>query len=167
MNFLAIDPGPTESAYVRMNYDQPIEFRKVSNEWLADHLPLAASFTDRCVIERIASYGMSVGAEVFETCVWTGRFIQAYGPDRIDRIRRLDIKTHLCHDSRAKDANIRQSLIDRFGGKDRAVGKKANPGPLFGMSGDCWAALAVGVTWHDLNSTEAKRKLFQEKQKAS
>jgi hypothetical protein len=40
---------------------------------------------------------------------------------------------------RAKDANIRQALIDKLG----AVGTKKAPGPLYGISGHLWAALAV------------------------
>ncbi|MBV8782506.1 MAG: hypothetical protein JO353_14005, partial [Phycisphaerae bacterium] len=55
---------------------------------------------------------------------------------------------------RAKDGNIRQALIDRFGPtKERAIGKKKSPGPLYGMSGDCWSALAVAVTYADQRIT--------------
>jgi hypothetical protein len=99
----------------------------------------------------VASYGMAVGATVFETCVWSGRFIErwlsgrAYRPQP-DRIYRKEVKMHLCGSMRAKDANVRQALIDRYGGKEAAIGKKANPGPLYGMSGDCWSALAVAIT---------------------
>lgn len=34
-------------------------------------------------------------------------------------------------------------------GKEKAIGKKATPGPLYGVVGDEWAALAVAVTWWD------------------
>lgn len=80
-------------------------------------------------IEMIASYGMPVGKEVFETCVWIGRFIEdmKYIPqDRItttEYIYRKDEKMNLCHSMKAKDSNIRQALIDRFG----VVGTKKNP----------------------------------------
>jgi len=51
---------------------------------------------------------------------------------------------------RAKDANIRQALIDRYGpGKDKAIGQKKTPGPLYGFKSHEWAALAVAVTWMD------------------
>jgi hypothetical protein len=60
---------------------------------------------------------------------------------------RRAVKLALCGDSRAKDANIRQALIDRFGGKDAAVGRKAAPGPLYGISRDVWSALAIAVTY--------------------
>jgi len=73
----------------------------------------------------IASYGMAVGKEVFETCVWIGRFIE------IARLRNIEVeyiyrkeeKMNLCNSMKAKDSNIRQALIDRFG----EVGTKKNP----------------------------------------
>jgi hypothetical protein len=108
---------------------------------------------DHLAIEMIASYGMAVGAEVFETCVWIGRLVAAWaGPHTF--VHRREVKLHLCGDSRAKDANIRQALIDRYGpGKERAIGKVKAPGPLYGVTADQWSAVAV--TWSDRAGTAA------------
>jgi hypothetical protein len=85
---------------------------------------------------------------LFETCVWIGRFVQEWetltGAEPL-RVFRREVKLHLCGSPRAKDANIRQALIDRYGGKEAAIGRKASPGPLHGVSGDVWSALAVAV----------------------
>jgi len=102
------------------------------------------------VIEKIASYGMPVGESVFETVYWSGRFAEAYGAELVHRITRIKVKNHICHSARAKDGNVRQALIDRFG----PVGTKKKPGPLYGISGDLWSALAVAVTWADQNKPE-------------
>jgi len=60
---------------------------------------------------------------------------------------------HLCKNNRAKDANIRQALLDRFpatgGGKAPQIGTKKQPGPLYGVTSHLWSALAVAVTWAD------------------
>jgi hypothetical protein len=97
-------------------------------------------------IEMIASYGMPVGREVFETCVWIGRFRQAWrDPEAVRLVYRKDVKLHLCGSPRAKDANIWQELKDRLG----APGTKANPGPLYGVQSHARAALAVAVTVYD------------------
>lgn len=77
---------------------------------------------DEIVIEMIASYGMPVGKEVFETCVWIGKFAQASNLNE-EYIYRKDEKMNICHSMKAKDSNIRQALIDRFG----EVGTKKNP----------------------------------------
>lgn len=145
MSLLAIDPGNVESAYVILDGDRLVEFAKVENETLLARLPFFRDAADELAIEMIASYGMAVGREVFDTCVWIGRFVQAWsGP--VTRVFRKDVKLHLCGQPRAKDGNIRQALIDKYGGKEAAIGKKATPGPLYGVSADVWAALAVAVT---------------------
>lgn len=148
---IAIDPGPVESALVVFDGAAVQMIRYAPNEEILALLRTKRESGWPCVIEQIASYGMAVGAEVFETCVWTGRFMEAYGAERATRIRRLDVKMHLCHDSRAKDANIRQALIDRFG----KPGTKRSPGVLYGVTGDLWASLAVAVTWWDMNAERA------------
>lgn len=144
---LAIDPGNEQSAYVLYDGDRPRAFDKLANDRM---LGIAAAHRCPIVVEMIASYGMPVGREVFETCVWIGRFVERHGGPH-SLLYRRDVKLHLCGQARAKDANIRQALIDRYGGKDKAIGRKATPGPLFGITADVWAALAVAVTWSDLN----------------
>ncbi len=150
MTVLAIDPGPTESAFVICDETNVEHFAKVPNFQLSAEVKAFCNLREdpKIVIEMIASYGMPVGAEVFETCVWIGRFIEVCGDSYVCRLTRNAIKNHLCHSSKAKDANIRQALIDRFGGST-AIGTKKAQGPLYGVSGDVWAALAVAVTWMD------------------
>lgn len=70
----------------------------------------------------IASYGMPVGKEVFDTCVWIGKFAEA-SKLKEEYIYRKDEKMNICHSMKAKDSNIRQALIDRFG----VVGTKKAP----------------------------------------
>jgi len=146
MNILAIDPGCTESAWVQLHDRELIGSGKLPNR---DVLSLVRTLGgDVLVVESVASYGMAVGFEVFETCVWTGRYIEAWeSRNRVSaRIYRADIKLHLCGTMKAKDGNIRRVLLDLYGG-DGAVGTKKKPGPLYGVSGDVWAALAVAVCW--------------------
>ena len=144
----AIDPGPELSAFVAYDGSKPVWFDKIENRDLLKNIESRRGLIgcETLIIEQIAAMGMAVGAEVFETCFWSGRFAQAWSGE-FDRVKRNQVKMHLCGNMRAKDANIRQAIIDKFGGKDRGIGKKKTPGPLYGMSGDCWAALAVAITW--------------------
>lgn len=145
---LAIDPGNTESAYVTLDDNlKPLDFAKIKNEDLIRMLENGDYGIYNVVIEMIASYGMAVGKEVFETCVWIGRFTQVASEfTEVKYIYRKDEKINLCGTMKAKDSNIRQALIDRFG----VVGTKKNPGFFYGFKKDIWAAMAVGVTYHDL-----------------
>jgi len=150
MTFVAIDPGPTQSALLWFNQGEVQDAMIVENSRALDMLGCQDA-----VIEMVASYGMAVGKDVFETVYWIGRFAQR--ALNHDRVYRLDVKMHLCHDSRAKDTNIRQALLDRFpatgGGKTPQIGTKAKPGPLYGIKSHLWAALAVAVYYSDTQCT--------------
>lgn len=164
VTIIAIDPGPEQSAYVVTNGRNINQRAKVDNEDLLEILRShSADVVQAAVCERIRSFGMPVGAEIFATCEWCGRFQQQWAAHELNWATRNDTwhwitrneeKLNLCGTPRAKDANIRQAIIDRFGGKDKAIGTKKAPGPLYGISGDCWSALAVALTWLDLNRVE-------------
>ncbi|RNM30679.1 hypothetical protein EDX97_07825 [Absicoccus porci] len=149
---LAIDPGNKESAFVVVenDLDKVLKKGKVSNDELMDIIRnLPRHDIDHIAIEMIASYGMAVGATVFDTCVWIGQFklmCQTIFDKDPTLIYRKDEKMCLCHSMRAKDSNIRQALIDRFGG----VGTKKDPGYFYGFKKDIWSAMAVAVAFHDL-----------------
>jgi hypothetical protein len=144
-----IDPGPVASALVVFDGERISDSTYQANDFILRELNRHAGKWP-LAIEKIACFGMPVGAEVFETVYWSGRFAQAYGVEHVERITRIEVKMHLCHNTRAKDGNIRQALIDRFG----KLGTKKNPGPLYGISGDLWSALAVAVTQYDRMSAK-------------
>ncbi len=150
MRLIAIDPGNVESAYVILGEDyRPLEFDKVRNGQLLKKL-ITNLDVSGAVIEMVASYGMAVGADVFETCVWIGRFYQVltgYYELPTQLIKRLPVKAHHCHSARATDANIRQALVDRFavGQPNHGKGTKKQPGWFYGFHADVWAAYALGV----------------------
>lgn len=151
---LGIDPGPEQSAFCRFDGHSVVHCGIEKNQVVKDSLPLIVGFGGKEVevvaIEMVACYGMPVGAEVFETCVWIGRMIER-STIAVRRVYRKDVKMHFCQNMRAKDSNIRQAIIDRFGGKEKAIGLKASPGPLYSVKSHIWAALAVAIFTHDQN----------------
>ena len=147
---LSIDPGTTKSGWVIFE-DGRVSNSGVNENDAVLNLVKLWDKDDELAIEMIAGMGMAVGQTTFDTCVWIGRFQQAYArPDDVRFVRRHDVKMHLCGNARAKDANIRQALLDMFpatgGGKIPQIGVKSNPGPLYGVSSHAWSALAVAVT---------------------
>ena len=153
----AIDPGNIESAFVIVTDDlsKVINKGKVYNEDLLDII-WQVDKVSHVAIEGIQSYGMPVGKEVFETCYFIGRlqetFLREHGKFPL-MIYRKEEKICLCHSLKAKDSNIRQALIDRFG----EVGTKKNPGYFYGFKKDIWSAMAVAVTYHDKFLKEWKK----------
>ena len=135
---LALDPGTTHTAFVQYDQQKIVDHGHIPNAEIRQIL-IGREY-DRVACEMIASYGMAVGASTFETCVWIGRFIEVSRVE-VELIFRKDIKLFLCGTMRAKDANIRQALIDKIGPQ----GTKAQPGPTYGIKSHSWAALAVAV----------------------
>jgi len=154
MRILAIDPGNTESGYALIDSSncRAIAIGKKENHTLREMI-CGGQFSDvdQVSIEMVKSYGMPVGATVFETCVWIGRFLEllggnTVGPD-VNLIYRGDVKLHHCHTSGAKDSNVIQALIDRFasGVRNRGKGTVAAPGWFYGFKADIWQAYALAV----------------------
>lgn len=150
---LAIDPGSENSglAYVRDDY-RPYDTSKLNNHIV---LTLEPPKTVAVVIEMVGHYGtgMPAGKDVFDTCVWIGRFIQhftALGLS-VTTMMRAEVKMNLCGTMRAKDSNIRQALVDRFasGASNYGKGTKKEPGWFYGFAADMWQAYALGVTYLD------------------
>ena len=156
-HILAIDPGTTHSGVCIIDdwTYKPLKIGKFENKKLVDELedflPVSMS-----VIEMIGHYGtgMPAGKEVFDTCVWIGRFIEQLSCccDIVQTLPRQTVKAHLCQSVRAKDGNVRQALVDRFapGEPNYGKGTKKVPGFFYGFSADIWQSFALAVTYNDL-----------------
>lgn len=139
---LAIDPSDTVHAWavVAGTFDQP-ELVQHGRDFDAEWAIVPGADKPCVVIEMIASYGMAVGAETFDTCIEIGRLMERLVGRSTARITRLEVKRLVCGSVAARDPNVRQSIIDRFGGS-QAIRKG---GALYGVAKDTWAAIAVGV----------------------
>lgn len=155
---LSIDPGPETSGYVIWNG------RAVSD--CAGELPNAEvlvrvgniasgvvpAFGDCLAIERVACMGAPVGDLVLETVFWSGRFAECWAQHTtcpVVRLRYGDVTLHHCNSRRAKESQVRQALIDRFG----KPGTKAAQGLLYRVHGHAWSALALSVAVFDQQET--------------
>jgi len=153
---LAIDPGQKESGVVvfdgkRVVYSNsemlnPVLVKKLAGPWAGEDAGLSC-----LAIEMVASYGMAVGVSTFETVLWIGRFVQAFGAHRSTLVYRKDVKLFLCNSMKARDTNVRQRILDIFpatgGGKTPQIGTKKLQGPLYGVKSHALSALAVALTF--------------------
>ncbi len=152
MRLTSIDPGNTQSAVVVLDREH-IEFKGIfPNQQVRELLVTRNLEMDLLLIEMVASYGMPVGAEVFETVYWAGRFAEAGSYMPVERMTRNQIKMALCFRTQGvNDSVIRQRLIDLYGGKEAAIGRKKTPGPLYGVKADEWAALALAMAYREVS----------------
>jgi hypothetical protein len=155
MTIFAIDPGPETSGYVlwdgkrveRALNDVPNE--RLRHEELPNDLALVGAGNVVMAIEQVACYGRPVGAMVFETVWWSGRFAdwwEAVTGEPALRLTFREVAEYHCHAaSRVKEPHVRQALLDRFG----KPGTKKAPGPLYGVTGHAWSALALALAAED------------------
>ena len=146
---LGIDPGPERCGVVLYQGGRVLASEKAMDvsrvlRYLKDH-PTA----HHVGIERVQSYGIS-GASLLETAEVCGRLHQRsldLGMITTLHYRREVLR---CLDVAGKgnrDSLVRQRLIEMHGGHLKAAkGTKAAPGPLYGVAGHAWQALAVALT---------------------
>jgi hypothetical protein len=166
MKILGIDPGTTESGWVIYN----TENHSIIDKGIWDNkkvLDAIAVFDfDVLSIEMVASYGMPVGKETFETVYWIGRFVcrsEGFFKPSFRYYKKTDINPAICFNSNVKDAMIRRALLDMFpktgGGKEPSIGTKKQPGALYGINSHMFPALAVALT-HALKNGLIEYKRF-------
>lgn len=156
MKIFAIDAGNTESGYAIINMPdfKILDKGKVNNEEMRKIAAEQKYNVDLVALEMVASYGMAVGKDVFETCVFIGRLAEICNDVNVDYIYRKDEKITICGSMKAKDSNIKQELINRYAQHDFKQGKgtKKNPDTFYGVAKDVWQAIAVGVTAYELKT---------------
>jgi hypothetical protein len=139
---LAIDPGTTHSAVVEWDGEKVGRADIVPNEIVIGVIHGSPASIILC--EMVACYGMPVGREVFETCLWIGEFRHCCREQRpFELVYRRDVKLHHCGSARAKDGNVIQALKDKYGDK----GTKANPGTTYKLKSHLWQAFAIATMW--------------------
>lgn len=158
---LALDPGSEKTGVVLMDPDTWVisAHAILPNPELLLMIQGGAYGASHLVIEEVRSYGNIVGRTIFQTVFWSGRFAQAFesmGVGRWSMMQRQLVYRSLLARPTGTDAMVscavRDLYAERFagrlgGGKVPVKGKKASPGPLYGVKADEWQALALALTW--------------------
>lgn len=148
----AIDPGSKDSALLLWNGSQITDAVIVPNEdvsWRLRHWA-EVEFAD-LYIETIRGYGLKVGNETFDTCIWVGRFFEMWKQRRHKEpvlVARKDVLRHHCNTGTANDTFLRQALIERFG----PPGTTKQKGFTFGLKSHLWSAFGVATYALDTHS---------------
>lgn len=151
---IAIDPGTTESAVAVWDGKHVVMAEVVQNDALREMLISDFDFGIKgngcaLVVEWMNCQGMAVGQETFHTLRWIGRFQEVWEARTglpVVFITRQDVKLHHCGNARAKDANLKMALTDKYG----APGTQKNQGvtfPLRGDGGHKWQAFALATAY--------------------
>jgi len=166
---LSVDPGPIKSGYIFLSLLNNNTFGIINKNHI-DNDTMKRIMINKCimnhnleiVIETIVSYGTVMGQTTINTSIWAGRFFQIAQDvnSKVSFLSRPEVKMNLCKDSRAKRANMKQAIKDRFG----EYGTKKNPGRLYdlktnlekGMLEHIWAAFELAITYIDITYGEAK-----------
>lgn len=150
MIVFGIDPGP-ESCGVAF-YDTEARRTEVSRsdmpvETVLEEIRSPAA-VDLVAIERVQSYGIA-GSTLLRTSEIVGRLWQQATSCRLPVLllyRREILRVLDVTGKGNRDALVRQRLIETHGGtRQAAQGLKKSPGPLYGVSGHAWQALAVAI----------------------
>jgi len=159
MIIFGLDPGTTHTGCVWFDGTRVLLSEQMQNEEVLTELEFELNATHKVVAvacEMLVYQGEArrPGEETFETAYWIGQFMRAFG-GTFHRIKPYEWKVHVCGRATAGDSERRTALIRRFGGK-ASIGTKKAPGPLYGVTGHCWSALAVAVTAWDTHYAKGR-----------
>jgi hypothetical protein len=117
---LAIDPGNERSGWVEMIDEKPIAWGWDTN--LDVRLRVDGDKWGAVAIEYMRPRGMPTSQDEMDTMFELGRMTARLPVDEIAKVSRKDVKMFLLGRATGTDQNIRQALIDLFGGDRHAIG---------------------------------------------
>ena len=188
MNIITIDPGNVSSGYAIERNGKLVEYGKIKNNELEQIIK--ENKFDVAAIEMIVSYGMSIGKTTIDTIYFIGKFsnILENNNCKVYLISRPNIKLNVCLNSLSKDKNVRQAVIEYYGGFEVAIGgikckvckgkgwfkKRTNicelcngkgyeyeKGPLYNARADMWSAIAIIIAYHRIINEQRYENFYQ------
>ena len=117
---LAIDPGNERSGWVEMIDEKPIAWGWDTNTDV--RLRVDGDKWGAVAIEYMRPRGMPTSQDEMDTMFELGRMTGGLPVDEIAKVSRKDVKRFLLGRATGTDQNIRQALIDLFGGDRHAIG---------------------------------------------
>lgn len=152
---LAVDPGSETHGVVLYNaasrrlswVDKAASIEDICSRM---HSMWADGVPYRVVVERVTAQQYAANS-LLRTAEWGGYIMaEAKGCGApFLWLTRSQVLTELHVSGGSRDAQVRARMIELHGGsKEAAVGKKAAPGPLYGVTSHAWQALGVAVAAH-------------------
>ena len=152
MILLGLDPGPDHSGLVVYDCNNApyVVTAQARVRWPDMRTLIRSIEPDIVVCERTTAGPPSIS--VVRTTEVVGRVMEFCESinQRFELLPRRDVLSALGVSARgAKDAIVRQALIELHGGSQAAaLGDKRAPGPLYGVTSHAWSALALCVTFN-------------------
>lgn len=146
---LGIDPGSERSGYVLLVNGVPDEHGWVLNMQLLQRLRDGFADGAHLAVETLHPRGELASRDAFETQLWAGRYVEAADQrgTQHTKIDPLDSRLAVTGRSNAKDGEVKQALIDMFGGNAQAIGgvrcPDCNDGKVW-HTGPCNECAATG-----------------------
>jgi hypothetical protein len=147
---LAIDPGPEEEHGVVYVHDGNVKWGEGTklDSWGIIRRYCESYPIYPVIIEGLSNYGQAIGDTTLRTAYTIGRLYELAnnGKREVVVIRRTDVRYSIIGSAKGNDSIIKQSILERFGGPGAA--KKG--GPLHGIKGHNWSALALAVAYKEM-----------------
>ena len=157
MVIVGIDPGPvTHGAVIYDSRNRRVLWADKAADWRSIMDESESHNAERCVVERPAAMGgLQVGkvGHMLDTAWEAGRVaahFQIAGLPVHEMTRRQVLRSlGVMSGTGSADSRVRAACIadHQKPGGPPAVGRKATPGPLFGVSSHAWQALGAVLAW--------------------
>lgn len=161
MRILGIDPGPVTHGAVVYDTDAlKVSWASKAATALEIHIECAQHPVEYVLIERPAAMGtLGVGivGHLLDTAWAAGELAESFRAMEVplqSMTRRQVLRSLGVMAGRGSaDSRVRAACIldHQVPGGPSAIGKKANPGPLYGVSSHAWQALGLVLAWIEEN----------------